>query len=174
MSSNTTLLTSGARLIVTTHNASGKSTFHSDLTLPSFSPFGPSGSSFTIFDTRSSVPVNNLQEPTHLRDTIPRVPASGVNFCVTNIAPRFSVPMHRTLSLDYAVVLAGEIVLALDSREERMVKAGEFIVQQGVNHAWHNRTDEVCRIAFVGVGAEMVVLGSGEELRETVIKVPAK
>ncbi|KAI1453381.1 hypothetical protein F4805DRAFT_376605 [Annulohypoxylon moriforme] len=175
MSSNTSLLTSGARVVVTTHNSDGTSIFHSDRTLPSFSPFGPTGSSFTIFDARSSVPVNNLSPPpNNLENTLPRVPPTGVNFCITNIAPRYSVPMHRTLSLDYAVVLSGEIVLALDGGEETTVRAGEFIVQQGVNHAWHNRTDEVCRIAFVGVGSQKIRLAGGEELGETVIKVPGK
>ncbi|KAI1444202.1 hypothetical protein F5Y02DRAFT_182389 [Annulohypoxylon stygium] len=174
MSSNTSLLTSGARVVVTTHAEDGKSIFHSDRVLESFSPFGPSGSSFTIFDVRPSVPVNNLEEPTNPQKTLPRVPPTGINFCITNIAPRFSVPMHRTVSLDYAVVLSGEIVLALDSGEEKTVKAGEFIVQQGVNHAWHNRTDEPCRIAFVGVGSEKIKLANGEELGETVIKAAGK
>ncbi|KAI1208449.1 uncharacterized protein F4807DRAFT_152288 [Annulohypoxylon truncatum] len=176
MSSTISLLSSGARVVVTTHAADGTSIFHSDQVLEPFSPFGPSGSSFTIFDARPSVPVDNLAAPAaaDLRKTLPRVPATGVNFCITNIAPRYSVPMHRTLSLDYAIVLAGEIVLALDGGDEKTVRAGEFIVQQGVNHAWHNRTDDVCRIAFVGVGSEKIRLASGEELGETVIKGPGK
>ncbi|KAI1089065.1 hypothetical protein F5B19DRAFT_390872 [Rostrohypoxylon terebratum] len=174
MSSNTSLLTSGARVVVTTHAEDGTSIFHSDRVLESFSPFGPTGSSFAILDVRASVPVNNLEGPTSPQKTLPRVPPAGINFCITNIAPHFSVPMHRTVSLDYAVVLSGEIVLALDGGEEKTVKEGEFIVQQGVNHAWHNRTDEPCRIAFVGVSSEKIKLASGEELGETVIKVPGQ
>lgn len=78
--------------------------------------------------------------------------------------------MHRTLSLDYCIVLSGEIVLELDGGEEKTVKAGEFIIQGGANHRWINRTNEVCRVAFVMAGAEKVRLESGEELEETVIK----
>jgi quercetin dioxygenase-like cupin family protein len=78
--------------------------------------------------------------------------------------------MHRTLSLDYAAVISGEIVLRLDSGEEKTVRAGEFIVQRGVNHEWINRGKEVCRIMFVMVGAEKVVLGNGTALEETVFK----
>ena len=74
--------------------------------------------------------------------------------------------MHRTLSLDYAIVISGEIVIKLDSGEEKTVKAGEFIVQGGVNHQWINRTDETCRIGFVTVGAEKVKLADGTELDE--------
>lgn len=78
--------------------------------------------------------------------------------------------MHRTQSLDYAAVISGEIVLRLDSGEERTVRAGEFIVQRGVNHEWINRGSEVCRVMFVMVGAEKVVLGDGTVLEETVFK----
>ncbi len=56
--------------------------------------------------------------------------------------------MHRTKSVDYAIVLEGEIDMLLDDSEVHM-KAGDFLVQQGTNHAWVNRSDQVCRIAFV-------------------------
>lgn len=56
--------------------------------------------------------------------------------------------MHRTKSVDYAIVLDGEIVMLLDDSEVHM-KAGDFLVQQGTNHAWVNRSDRMCRIAFV-------------------------
>ncbi|KAI1142034.1 hypothetical protein F5Y05DRAFT_402054 [Hypoxylon sp. FL0543] len=167
-------LQSGARVIVTAHKEDGASVFHSDRVVEPFSPFGPTGSSFVVFDARPSVPVNNQEEPKDLRKTLPRVPQTGVSFCITNMAPRHSAPMHRTLSLDYAVVLSGEIVLELDGGEEKTVRAGDVIVQRGVNHAWHNRTDKVCRIAVVGVGSEKIKLPNGQELEETVIKPERK
>ena len=77
--------------------------------------------------------------------------------------------MHRTLTLDYAVVISGEIVLRLDGGEEKIIKAGEFIVQRGVNHEWINRSEwEVCRIVSVMVGSEKIVLEDGRVLEETV------
>jgi len=72
--------------------------------------------------------------------------------------------------MDYAVVLSGEIVLRLDNGDERTVRAGEFIIQCGVNHQWINRTDETCRTMFVTVSAEKVKLADGTELEETVLK----
>lgn len=79
--------------------------------------------------------------------------------------------MHRTVSLDYAVVLAGEIVCVLDGGEEKTIAQGEFIIQRGTNHQWINRSKtEVARILFVMVGAEKVVLEDGKELEETVFK----
>jgi quercetin dioxygenase-like cupin family protein len=78
--------------------------------------------------------------------------------------------MHRTLSLDYAAVISGEIVLGLDGGEEKTVRAGEFIVQRGVNHEWINRSQDVCRIMVVMVASEKIVLGDGTVLEETVFK----
>lgn len=56
--------------------------------------------------------------------------------------------MHRTRSVDYAVVLSGEIDMLLDDSEVHL-KAGDVVVQQGTNHAWVNRGSTPCRIAFV-------------------------
>ena len=56
--------------------------------------------------------------------------------------------MHRTDTIDYAVVLCGEITLLLDE-EDVALHAGDVVVQRGTNHAWSNRGDEPCRVAFV-------------------------
>lgn len=64
--------------------------------------------------------------------------------------------MHRTVSLDHIVILSGEITLLLDGGDEKTVSAGEFIVQQGVNHQWINKSGEVCRMAVVMLGADKV------------------
>lgn len=74
------------------------------------------------------------------------------------------------VSLDYCVVLSGEIILELDNGDEKTVKAGEFIVQGGANHRWINRTDGTCRIACVMVGAEKIKLANAEELDATAFK----
>lgn len=161
---------SNPRLVVTTHAVDGSSIFSADREVPLFRPFGPAGSSFAVFDRRGSVPVNNQDVIGEFPETIPRCPTGGVSFCITNIAGNFTVPMHRTLSMDYAVVLSGEIVLRLDNGDERTVRAGEFIIQGGVNHEWINRTDETCRTMFVAVSAEKVKLADGTELEQTVLK----
>ena len=67
-------------------------------------------------------------------------------------APRHPA-IHRTRSLDYIVVLEGEITLLLDDGEVVM-KAGEVVVQQGTNHAWINRGAATCRLAMVFIDAE--------------------
>jgi mannose-6-phosphate isomerase-like protein (cupin superfamily) len=60
--------------------------------------------------------------------------------------------MHRTRSVDYAVVISGEIDMLLDDSEVRL-RAGDVLVQRGTNHAWVNRGTEICRIAFVLIDA---------------------
>jgi len=60
--------------------------------------------------------------------------------------------MHRTRTLDYAIVLSGEIYAVLDEGEV-LLKAGDVLVQRGTNHAWSNRSARPCRIAFVLVDA---------------------
>ena len=64
--------------------------------------------------------------------------------------------MHRTQTIDYGIVLEGEVVLIVDDGET-VCRAGDIIVQRGTNHGWANRSDANCRIAFVlidGVFAE--------------------
>lgn len=56
--------------------------------------------------------------------------------------------MHRTETVDYGIVLEGEIVLIVDEGET-LVRQGEVVIQQGTNHAWSNRSGKNCRIAFI-------------------------
>ncbi len=56
--------------------------------------------------------------------------------------------MHRTLTVDYAIVLAGEIVAVLDE-EETVLRAGDILIQRGTSHAWANRSGQPARICFV-------------------------
>lgn len=56
--------------------------------------------------------------------------------------------MHRTQTVDYGLVLEGEITLVLDE-EEVLMRAGDFIVERGTNHAWANRSGKPCKILFV-------------------------
>ena len=61
--------------------------------------------------------------------------------------------MHRTETVDYAIVLEGEIWAVLDERETLM-RAGDVLIQRGTNHAWANRSDRTARIAFVLIDGE--------------------
>jgi hypothetical protein len=56
--------------------------------------------------------------------------------------------MHTTRTVDYAIILEGEIWAVMD-QDETLMKAGDVLIQRGTNHAWANRSDKTCRIAFV-------------------------
>jgi mannose-6-phosphate isomerase-like protein (cupin superfamily) len=56
--------------------------------------------------------------------------------------------MHRTETIDYGIVLDGELVLIMDEGETT-VRAGDIVIQRGTNHGWANRSDRPCRIAFI-------------------------
>lgn len=70
---------------------------------------------------------------------------------------------HKTDSIDYAVVLEGEIWLLLDD-DKCLLKAGDVVVQRGTSHAWANRSDKPCRMAFVLIGAPPVSVPTESEL----------
>jgi len=63
--------------------------------------------------------------------------------------------MHKTSTVDYAIVLSGEIYALMDEGETLM-KAGDTLVQRGTNHAWANRSDAPCLVAFILVSAKPV------------------
>ena len=60
--------------------------------------------------------------------------------------------MHRTKSVDYGIILSGEIDMLLDDSEVHL-KAGDIVIQQATNHAWVNRSNAVCKIAFILIDA---------------------
>src|ERR1700746_1846650 len=83
---------------------------------------------------------------------------SAMHQSVGDGAPNRGLPprhpaMHRTRTVDYAVVMAGEIDMLLDDSEIHL-KARDVLVQQGTNHAWVNRGTDPCRIAFVLIDAK--------------------
>ena len=63
-----------------------------------------------------------------------------------------SAGMHETDTIDYAIVLQGEIWAVMD-RDETLMKAGDILIQRGTNHAWENRAEAVARVAFVLIDA---------------------
>jgi uncharacterized cupin superfamily protein len=56
--------------------------------------------------------------------------------------------MHRTQTVDYGIVLDGEVVLVLDD-SETVLRAGDVVVQRGTNHRWENRSGTTARVAFI-------------------------
>jgi mannose-6-phosphate isomerase-like protein (cupin superfamily) len=61
--------------------------------------------------------------------------------------------MHRTQTVDYALMLQGELTAILDE-EETVLRAGDVLIQRGTNHAWANRSGQAARIAFILIDAK--------------------
>jgi len=87
-------------------------------------------------------------------------PAKGSRIRVNEFKPHsldadgLQSPVHTTESIDYGVVLEGEITLILDDGIETTARAGDIVVQRGTSHAWANRGDTMARVAFILVSGE--------------------
>jgi quercetin dioxygenase-like cupin family protein len=88
--------------------------------------------------------------------------AHGTIVHIIDMPPGSSAPMHRTKSIDYGIVLDGEIVLSLDDGSELQLTTGDVVVQRGTAHAWRNSSESVTRMLFVMVDGEFT-----DELRTT-------
>ena len=80
-------------------------------------------------------------------------PVNGTRFMISEYPPSNKPIMHRTETIDYIIVLSGKIDMELDEGRIVTLNEGDVMIQRGTNHAWSNRTDEPCVIAFVLVSA---------------------
>src|ERR1700742_1024662 len=106
----------------------------------------PNGSILRIVDFPPVTPEVDSMDGSALRQ------AMGVDHAGPAGAPSRHAYMHRTKSVDYAIVLSGEIDMLLDDSEVHL-KAGDIVIQQATNHAWVNRSGAFCRIAFILIDA---------------------
>ena len=148
------------RRVVTGHDDHGKSIIASDGTPPQHHTMhGPAiGADFhETWGDAASVPVltaGPAGEPNERPFAL--MPVSGHLLRILDVYPLTAggkrTVMHRTRTLDYVVVIAGELVLMLDD-SETILKPGDVVVQRGTDHAWENRGDTVARAAFFHLDA---------------------
>jgi mannose-6-phosphate isomerase-like protein (cupin superfamily) len=173
--------TKGVRRIVTTHDASGKAIVGFDAVLPVSGgepelavevynfwitdetpadltktgdraarqigiPPPPNGSIFRIVDFHPTTRAMEQLDPNFLSKIVGHEPKPGAK-------PLRHPGMHKTRSIDYAIIMSGEIDMLLDDSEVHL-KAGDVLVQQGTIHAWVNNGNETCRIAFILIDAK--------------------
>ncbi|MGW1620765.1 cupin domain-containing protein [Streptomyces sp. NPDC002172] len=137
------------RRIVTGHDETGTSVFLSDGEPPVIRT-APDGAAFYEMWNTDSVPAPvaaDEPEPTQRDLTVPPAPG-GTKIRVNEFPPGCVSPTHRTQTVDYGIVLTGEVVLVLDD-SERLLRAGDVVIQRGTDHRWENRTDAAARMAFV-------------------------
>ena len=144
------------RRVVTGHDANGVSVVVSDGIVPVHRVMPEDGAGFYEVWQTSGMPapiVADEGDPTTGSIRVPP-PVNGTKIRVNEFFPGYvgpdgrQSPVHRTESVDYGIVLEGEIVLILDDSETTL-RAGDICIQRGTDHAWANRTDRVCRMAFI-------------------------
>jgi len=172
------------RRVVTGHNAQGKSIFVMDgpsphaLELPGM----PGLALINLWVTDGAPADNSGSADAAARPVVLEPPARGSIFRVVDFPPDRQMQgqldldvafaamgahgamdadasrhpsMHKTETVDYALVLDGEIWALMDEGEV-LLKAGDCLVQRGTNHAWANRSDKPCRVAFILIHANPV------------------
>jgi len=85
-------------------------------------------------------------------------PPNGTRFCVIDFPANSPGRMHRTETIDYVIVLAGEIEMDMDASTVKL-KAGDILIQRGTNHSWVNRSDKPARLAFVLIDGTPLGIG---------------
>jgi quercetin dioxygenase-like cupin family protein len=85
-------------------------------------------------------------------------PAKGTRFAVLDFPPGNHPGMHRTETIDYVIVIEGEIEMDMDDSTVKL-RAGDIMIQRGTNHAWANRSGKRARVAFVLIDAEPLGIG---------------
>jgi len=98
----------------------------------------------TVFRIVDFAPETQGGQPTDMNTMMKIV---GADAPKKGLPPRHPM-MHRTRTLDYAIIMSGEIDMLLDEGEVHL-KAGDVLVQQATNHAWVNRSGKPCRVAFI-------------------------
>jgi mannose-6-phosphate isomerase-like protein (cupin superfamily) len=150
------------RRVITGHKADGKATVLIDDISKNRPPRDANNTvnETTVMWTTEGFPVNNddQQYDAGTRE-VGITQSGGTVFRVVSFGPGNPDMNHRTDSIDYAVVMSGEIDMELDNGESVHLKAGDVLVQRGTIHNWKNRGTEPCLIAFILIAAKPVEAG---------------
>jgi mannose-6-phosphate isomerase-like protein (cupin superfamily) len=151
---------SAPRRVVTGHDRYAKSIVLADGPPPQHHPMhGPEVGAdfFEIWNSTRPVPVLSADEPEPNERVFTIMPVTGHLLRIIEIYPRSQggkrTVMHRTSTVDYVVVITGEIVLVLDDSEVTL-RQGDVVVQRGTDHAWENRSAQPARMAFFHIDAQ--------------------
>lgn len=106
--------------------------------------------------TTEGFPVDNSGGEDGAAREVATTHANGTVFRVISYGPGVAPRNHRTSSIDYAVVISGEIDMEMDGGLVHL-QAGDVLVQRGTIHNWVNNGSEPCVIAFVLIDAEPVL-----------------
>jgi len=145
------------RRVITGHDASGRALVKIDEIAKNVVSGRP-GASAAVVWTTEGFPANNDGDADEGLRKVGTTLKSGTVFRVIEFSPGVAARNHRTDSIDYIVVMSGEIDMELDGSVIHL-KAGDVMVQRGTIHNWVNRGTEPCVLAVVLVDAKPVEAG---------------
>jgi quercetin dioxygenase-like cupin family protein len=153
------------RRVVTGHDANGKALVAIDEIARNVVA-ARTGADYAVIWSTAMLPADNTEEGDGGQREVGTSMPDGSVFRVVKFNPGIAPRMHRTLSIDYAVVIDGEMDLELDDGLMVRLKAGDVLVQRGTIHNWVNRGSAPCTMAFVLVAAMPVTVGGKTLLAE--------
>jgi quercetin dioxygenase-like cupin family protein len=142
------------RRLVTGHDAKGRVVVKIDEVSKNIVSSRP-GQTACVVWTTDSFPVNNTGDADEGLRKVATTLKNGTVFRVVEFTPGVAPRNHRTDSIDYAVVVSGEIDMELDDSVVHL-KAGDVLVQRGTIHNWVNRGTQPCVMAFILIDAKPV------------------
>lgn len=164
---------------ITGHNSDAKAIVHSSTKGSWTWPFGDSAGMNVVYTTsKFPVSLNNHDDIKAHKAVLDSgklglVSPGGTVLRYVDFAPVHERVMHRTQSLDYGIVMEGEIDMELDDGNLTRLKKGDVAIQRGTMHAWHNASKtQWARMLFVLQDCEPIVLGGGEALKENLGEKP--
>jgi quercetin dioxygenase-like cupin family protein len=147
------------RRVVTGHDSQGKAIVKIDEVCTQFRESRPNGYVCNIWTTDTQPADNSGQEDGGKREGAFTMIENGTVFRILDFQPGVQRRVHRTDSIDYIVVMSGEIDMELDEGESVHLKAGDVMVQRGTVHNWINRGTEPCVMAVILIHAKPVQVG---------------
>ncbi|KAJ9653147.1 hypothetical protein H2198_007659 [Neophaeococcomyces mojaviensis] len=152
---------------ITDHDENGKAVFSNRVDESLQWQELPDGARFCLGFTTRRTPVDlcNQKDLSDYEKDLENKPGimipGGSVLRLVDMRPGAISPMHRTVSLDYGVVLEGEVELVLDSGEVRLMRRGDIAIQRGTNHAWRNASGtEWARMLYVLQESKPIMVGS--------------
>ena len=153
------------RRIVTGHDPQGRAVLKSDERFTS-EPIALGDAEFALLWTTASVPADNNDDTDGRSRDAGLTIEQGSVIRIVDFLPGSASPMHRTNSIDYGIVLSGEIELELEDGIKTIAGPHSVIVQRGTNHKWRNPSaSRYARVAFVLIEAT-AYLHAGQALPE--------
>ena len=145
------------RRVITGHDANGKAVVKIDEVAKNVTSGRPGATAVNIWTTEG-FPVINDGDADEGQRKVATTLKNGTIFRIIEFAPGLAARNHRTDSIDYIVVISGEIEMELDDTLVRL-KAGDVMVQRGTIHNWINRGTAPCVLAVILVDAKSVEAG---------------